>query len=89
MTMLRQMGRSLAAERSTARAEAQAEIKRLRLIVQKLQRNRFDRRAEQLDGDRCGSVLKDLEADLARAGDVALAPCPTGPSYPLFSEKPR
>jgi transposase len=45
---LRRMVRSLAAER-TALSEAQAEIERLRAIVQKLQRSQFGRRAEQLD----------------------------------------
>ena len=45
---LQRMVRSLAAER-TALSEAQAEIERLRLIVQKLQRSQFGRRAERLD----------------------------------------
>ena len=41
---LQRMVRGLAAER-TALSEAQAEIERLRLIVQKLQRSQFGRRA--------------------------------------------
>jgi transposase len=45
---LQRMVRTLAAER-TALSEAQAEIERLQLIVQKLQRNQFGRRAERLD----------------------------------------
>ena len=45
---LQRMVRSLAAERATL-SEAQAEIQRLRLIVQKLQRSQFGRRAERLD----------------------------------------
>jgi transposase len=45
---LQRMVRTLAAER-TALPEAQAEIERLQLIVQKLQRNQFGRRAERLD----------------------------------------
>jgi hypothetical protein len=44
---LQRMVRGLAAER-TALSEAQAEIERLRLIVQKLQRSQFGRRAERL-----------------------------------------
>jgi transposase-like protein len=42
--------RMLAIERANL-TEAQAEIERLRLIVQKLQRSKFDRRAERLDDD--------------------------------------
>lgn len=43
---LQRMVRTLAAERANL-SEAQAEIERLRLIVQKLQRSQFCRRAEQ------------------------------------------
>jgi hypothetical protein len=46
--MLKRMVRRLAAERA-ALSEAQAEIERLRLIIQKLQRSQFGRRAERLD----------------------------------------
>jgi transposase len=56
----------LAAERSGERkalSEAQAEIERLRLIVQKLQRLQFGRRAERLDGDQLELGLEDLERD--------------------------
>jgi transposase len=63
---LRRMVRSLAAER-TALSEAQAEIERLRLIVQKLQRSQFGRRAERLDEGQLQFGFEDLEADLARA----------------------
>src|SRR5215204_7165158 len=63
---LQRMVRSLAAER-TALSEAQAEIERLRLIVQKLQRSQFGRRAERLDDDQLQFGFEDLEADLARA----------------------
>src|SRR5215218_684147 len=45
---LQRMVRTLAAERTTL-TQAQAEIERLRLIVQKLQRSQFGRRAERLD----------------------------------------
>ena len=64
---LQRMVRALDAERTTALSEAQAEIERLRLIVQKLQRNQFGRRAERLDDDQLQFGFEDLEADLARA----------------------
>jgi transposase len=63
---LQGMVRALTAER-TALSEAQAEIERLRLIVQKLQRSQFGRRAERLDDDQMQFGFEDLEADLARA----------------------
>jgi transposase len=63
---LQRMVRTLAAEH-TALSEAQAEIERLRLIVQKLQRSQFGRRAERLDDDQLQFGFEDLEADLARA----------------------
>ena len=56
---------TLAAERA-ALAEAQAEIERLRLIVQKLQRSQFGRRAERLDDDQLQLGFEDLDADIAR-----------------------
>jgi len=58
--MLQQMVRSLAVERTTALAAAQSEIERLRLIVQKLQRNQFGRRSERLDTISCSLDLKIL-----------------------------
>ena len=63
---LQRMVRTLAAER-TALSEAQAEIERLRLIVQKLQRSQFGRRAERLDDDQLQFGFEDLDADIARA----------------------
>src|ERR1700722_16895451 len=45
---LQRMVRTLVADR-TALSEAQAEIERLRLIVQRLQRSQFGQRAERLD----------------------------------------
>ena len=63
---LQRMVRSLAAER-TALSEAQAEIERLQLIVQKLQRSQFGRRAERLDADQLQFGFEDLDADLAQA----------------------
>ena len=63
---LQRMVRTLAADR-TALSDAQAEIERLRLIVQKLQRSQFGRRAERLDLDQLQYGFEDLEADLAHA----------------------
>jgi hypothetical protein len=47
---LQKLDRSLAVER-TSLSEAQAEIERLHLIIKKLQRSQFGRRAERLDDD--------------------------------------
>src|SRR5882672_5631645 len=63
--MLQRMVRTLAAER-TDLSEAQAEIERLRLIVQRLQRSQFGRRAERLDDDQLQLGFEDLNADIAR-----------------------
>src|SRR6202165_5868045 len=63
--MLQRMVRTLAAERANL-TEAQAEIERLRLIVQKLQRSQFGRRAERLDDDQLQFGFEDLHADIAR-----------------------
>src|ERR1700680_3588150 len=54
---LQRMVRTLRTERATL-TEAQAEIERLRLIVQKLQRSQFGRRAERLDDDQLQFGLK-------------------------------
>jgi transposase len=62
---LQRIVHSLVAER-TSLHEAKAEIERLNLIIKKLQRNQFGRRAEQLDGDQLHLALEDLNADLAR-----------------------
>jgi hypothetical protein len=62
---LQRMVRTLATERVNL-AEAQAEIERLRLIVQKLQRSQFGRRAERLDDDQLQLGFDDLNADIAR-----------------------
>src|SRR5580693_400029 len=62
---LRRMVRTLAAERASL-TEAQAEIERLRLIVQKLQRSQFGWRAERLDDDQLQLGFEDLNADIAR-----------------------
>jgi hypothetical protein len=65
LEMLQRMVRGLAAE-LTILSEAQAEIERLRLIVQKLQRSQFGRRAERLDDDQLQLGFEDLDADIAR-----------------------
>ena len=62
---LQRMVRTLAAECATL-TEAEAEIERLRLIVQKLQRSQFGRRAERLDDDQLQLGFDDLNADIAR-----------------------
>jgi transposase len=70
---LHRLIRDLAAEQAgerTALSEAQAEIERLRLIVQTLQRSQFGRRAERLDGDQLELGLEDLGADIARAEEL-------------------
>ena len=67
---LHRLIRDLTAERVGERAalcEAQTEIERLRLIVWKLQRLQFGRRAERLDGDQLDLGLEDLGADIARS----------------------
>src|SRR6478735_9987446 len=62
---LQRLVRSLAAER-TSLSEAKAEIERLHLIIKKLQRSQFGRRAERLDDDQMQLGLEDLNTDLAR-----------------------
>jgi len=65
---LQQLVRTMAAERAEERSElseAQSEIARLKLIVQKLQRHEFGRRAERLDPGQMDLGLEDLAADIA------------------------
>ncbi len=57
--------RTLAAERCEL-TEAKAEIGRLTLIIQRLQRHQFGRRAERLDDDQMQLGFEDLGADIAR-----------------------
>jgi hypothetical protein len=59
------MVRTLAAGRANL-TEAQAEIERLRLVIQKLQRSQFGRRAERLDDDQLRLGFDDLNADIGR-----------------------
>ena len=76
---LQQLVRSLAAER-TSLSEAQAEIERLNLIIKKLQRSQFGRRAERLDDDQLQLGFEDLNADLARIEASSLRP--SKPEHP-------
>jgi transposase len=62
---LQRMVRTLATDRANL-TEAQAEIERLRLIVQKLQRSQFGRRAERLDDDQLQLGFEDVNTDIAR-----------------------
>ena len=64
---LRRVIGDLVAERDNERAEAQAEIDRLRRLVKTLQRSQFGRRSERLDHDQLQLGLEDLDADIARA----------------------
>ena len=70
---LHRLIRELAAERASERkafTEARAEIERLRVIVRKLQRLQFGRRAERLDGDQLELGLEDLGSDIGRAEEL-------------------
>jgi len=60
----------LVRERDSARAEAEAEIARLRGIVKTLQRMQFGRRSERLDPDQLQLGLEDVATDLAEVEDV-------------------
>jgi transposase len=62
---LHEIVRTLAAERCEL-AEAKAEIAHLKLIIGKLQRHQFGRRAERLDDDQLQLGFEDLNADIAR-----------------------
>ena len=67
---LQRMVCTLAVER-TALSEAQAEIERLQLIVQKLRRNQFGRRAERLDDGQAltGAHLEAFSRGLIKCGN--------------------
>ena len=60
------MIRDMAAARHSERAEARAEIERLRQMVKTLQRSQFGRRAEGLDPGQLQLGLEDLDSDVAR-----------------------
>lgn len=90
---LHRMVRQLAAER-TDLAEAQAEIERLKLIVRKLQRSQFGRRAEHLDQDQLLLGFEDLDGDIARVearlpAARAKTPAPRGDRPSLPDHLPR
>lgn len=68
-TLHRMIGNLIAA-RDSERAEALAEIDRLRRIVKSLQRNQFGRRSERLDEDQLQLGLEDLDGDIARAEEA-------------------
>ena len=66
---LHRLIRELSAKQVTehkALTEAQAEIERLRLIVAKLQRQQFGRRAERLDEGQLELGLEDISSDIGR-----------------------
>jgi transposase len=67
VTALHETIGALMAERDNERAEAQAEIDRLRNLVKVLQRSQFGRRSERLDQDQLNLGLEDLDADVAQA----------------------
>jgi transposase len=79
---LHRLIRELAAERTgkhKALSEAQAEIARLRLIVQKLQRQQYGQRAERLDDGQLELGLEDVSADIGRVEQLL-------PAIPLGKE---
>jgi len=66
---LHQMVRAMAAQMAGDRneiANARAEVEKLRLIIQKLQRSQFGRRSERLDDGQLALGLEDLDADIAQ-----------------------
>src|SRR5215468_5228479 len=83
---LQKLVRSLAVER-TSLHEAQAEIERLHLIIKKLQRSQFGRRAERLDNDQLQLGLEDLNTDLARI--EASLPLPQAGAAPPKAKNER
>ncbi|MCE8519847.1 IS66 family transposase [Ruegeria pomeroyi] len=67
---LHRMIADLVGEQDRARAEAAAEIDRLRGILKTLQRMQFGRRSERLDPDQLRLGLEDVAVDLAEAEEV-------------------
>lgn len=68
---LHQLIGDLVRERDSARAEAEAEIARLRRILKTLQRMQFGRRSERLDPDQLQLGLEDVATDLAELEEAA------------------
>ena len=85
---LQRLVRSLAAER-TALTEAQAEIERLHLIIKKLQRNQFGRRAERLDDGQFQLGFEDLGADIGRVEATLPLAATKTPRSRLLIDRPR
>ena len=72
-----------------ALTEAQAEIERLRLIVQKLQRQQFGRRAERLDEGQLELGLEDVSGDIGRVEQLlSMAPTADDPVARERSDRP-
>lgn len=84
---LQRMVRTLAAERSSLSA-AKAEIERLRLIIRKLQRSQFGRRAERLDDDQLQLGFEDLGADIAQVEATLPSAAAKTPSTRLLIDRP-
>src|ERR1700760_3923769 len=80
--------RALAPER-TSLTEANAEIERLNLIIKKLQRSQFGRRAERLDDDQLQLGLEDLNTDLARVEASLPLPQAKADTPKAQDERPR
>jgi transposase len=76
------------AEEKTALTQAQAEIERLRLIVRKLQRLQFGRRAEWLAGDQLQLGLEDLGPDIAGVEERLPVTRPNEPILPTTPDRP-
>ena len=88
---LRQLVRDLAAQGDGDRAElaqAQTEIQRLRLIIQRLQRHQFGRRSERIDGDQLQLGLEDLEVDTAEIESRLPARSPRSPRFEIRALRP-
>lgn len=84
---LQKLVRSLVAERVSL-SEAKVEIERLNLIIKRLQRNQYGRRAERLDDEQLQLGFEDLNADLARV-ETSLPPPPAESRPPRTqSERP-
>ena len=89
---LHRLIRELSAKQTTERkalTEAQAEIERLRLIVQKLQRQQFGRRAERLDEGQLELGLEDVSGDIGQVEQLLpTAPAADGPVARERSDRP-
>jgi transposase len=85
---LHRMVSELAAALDSERAEAQAEIDRLRRIVKVLQRSRFGRRSERIDDDQLQLGLEDLDADIARAETRHAEPSASHPNPGAAPRRP-